>query len=76
MKQEDSSKLVVTKHSRDSAFNVAVRNLDDEHTTDITIITFCDKFHQAPHLPERPTPRGKHFGSIREPNVFLRAELK
>ena len=73
MKQEDSSKQVVIKHSRDSEWNVGVRNLDDVVTTNLKIFTTHNKLRQAPHLLERPAPRGKHFWSIREPSVFPRA---
>ena len=73
MKQEDTSKLVVTLHSRDSECNVAVRDLDDVVTINLKIVTPHNKLRHALHLPERPAPRGKHFGSIIEPSVSPRA---
>ena len=73
MKQEDTSKKVPTLHSRDSEWQVAVRDLDDVVTTNLQIFTPLNKLRQAPHLPERPAPRGKHFWSIIEPSVSPRA---
>ena len=73
MKQEDTSKKVATLHSRDSECHVAVRDLDDVVTTNLTILTFHDKLRHSLHLPERPAPRGEHFWSIRQPSVFPRA---
>ena len=73
MKQEDTSKKVPTLHSRDSEWQVAVRDLDDVVTANLTILTFHDKLRQALHLPERPAPRGPHFWFISEPSVFPRA---
>ena len=73
MKHEDSSKKVATLHSRDSECTVAVRYLDDVVTANLTILTSHDKFRQSLHLPERTTPRGKHFWSICEPSVLPRA---